>query len=108
VPCEATPENDETEEDRYLIQFSEYATLNLPDLWRKGDRNPVRYSGLEELSIGVSTLHWEPMPEPMPHTEAEDNKKLEAAQPLTIQQAKIGLALTFNVKPEAVEIVIRG
>lgn len=92
---------------RYWIQFSEYARVNVPSIWKKGDRNPVRYTTLEELGIDPSTLKWEPMPmvsEPL-------EPKSQAIQPagaLTMVEAKKGLALTFGVPPEAIEITIRG
>jgi hypothetical protein len=35
-------------------------------------------------------------------------KKASGVEPLTMAEAKKGLALTFNVPPEAVEIAIRG
>jgi len=43
------------------------------------------------------------MPDPTPHT-----KPLARGSPLTMAEAKKGLALTFGVKPEAIEITIRG
>jgi hypothetical protein len=95
-------------EGRYLIQFSEYALVNAPDAW-KGDRNPVKYADLKELGIEPAKLKWKPMPEPsemsdpMPHT-----KPLAGVSPLTMAEAKKGLALTFGVAPEAIEITIRG
>jgi hypothetical protein len=91
---------------RYLIQFSEYAKVNIPDAW-KGDRNPVRYGSLEEVGIDPSSLKWEPMPapvEPPTHRVVTPN----AVAPLTMAEAKKGLALTFGVPPEAIEITIRG
>ena len=62
VPCAATPENDESEKNRYLIQFSEFARLNVAEVW-KGDRNPVRYVPVEEIGIDLLSLKWEAMPE---------------------------------------------
>src|SRR6266576_2182414 len=50
-------------EDRYLIQFSEYAKVNIPDVW-KGDRNPVKYTSLQDLGIDPLKLKWERMPKP--------------------------------------------
>ena len=50
---------------RCLIQFSEYALVNIHETWRKGDRNPVRYGTLEELGIDPSKLEWKPMPAPV-------------------------------------------
>ena len=93
---------------RYLIQFSEYALVTVPDAW-KGDRNPVKYADLKDLGIDPAKLKWRPMPEPSeipdstPHT-----KPLATGSPLTMAEAKKGLALTFGVKPEAIEITIRG
>ena len=97
-------------EGRYLIQFSEYALVNIPDVW-KGDRNPVKYASLEQIGIDPSSLKWEPMP-----AAAEDaataaptvSASITAGAPLTLAEAKKGLALTFGVPPEAIEITIRG
>ncbi len=93
--------------NRYWIQFSEYARVNIPDVWKKGDRNPVRYTTLEELGIDSSTLKWEQMPpanevpEPKPHL-------IQPLGGLTMAEAKNGLAVTFGVPLEAIEITIRG
>jgi hypothetical protein len=93
---------------RYLIQFDEYARVNIPDVWN-GNRNPVRYTTLEELGLDPSTLQWESMPAPTepfaPNPQPTPNA---AGTPLTMAEAKKGLALTFGVSPEAIEITIRG
>jgi hypothetical protein len=108
VPCLPTPENNESEKNRYLIQFSEFARVSIPDVW-KGDRNPVKYSTLEDLGIDPSTLKWETMPAPSDEAERGlAQARLTGAQPLTLAQAKKGLALAFNVSPESIEITIRG
>jgi hypothetical protein len=93
-------------EGRYLVQFGEYARVNIPDVW-KGDRNPVKYSTMEELGIDPSTLKWEPMPDPIKQPSAQINPQ-KTATPLTMTEAKKGLALTFGVAPDAIEITIRG
>jgi hypothetical protein len=116
---------------RYLIQFSEYALVNVPEVW-KGDRNPVRYaSSLQDLGIDSSILKWTKMPELAktnapatdPSCPFEDSTGEKTSQviepntghqlrngiaPLTLTDAKKGLALTFGVAPEAIEITIRG
>jgi hypothetical protein len=68
---------------------------------------------LEELEIDPTKLTWETMPD-VAETSKPDSSK-EAApmngagvKALTMAEAKKGLALTFNVPPEAVEITIRG
>jgi hypothetical protein len=110
VPCAPTPENNEAPDNRYLIQFSEFARINVPNVW-KGDRNPVKYSSLEALGIDVDALKWEAMPElPKPANALPPVKESPKATvgALTMAEAKKGLALTFNVPPEAIEITIRG
>lgn len=91
---------------RFLVQFSEYALVSIPDVW-KGDRNPVKYAAIEDLGIDPSALKWNPMPTPAEMGWVASNKPNGVA-PLTIADAKKGLALTFGVLPEAVEITIRG
>lgn len=108
VPCPPTPENNEGAKNRYLIQFSEFARVNIQDVW-KGDRNPVKYTTLENLGIDPATLQWEVMPEPANVSKGVGQISSPGRpQPLTMAEAKRGLALTFNVAPEAIEITIRG
>ena len=109
VPCEPTPENEEAPDNRYLIKFSEFARVEIPNVWT-GDRNPVKYASSGDLPIDFATLKWEAMPG---RTEAaatfvDTPRPKSSVGPLTMAEAKKGLALTFNVPPEAVEITIRG
>ena len=105
VPCLPTAENKEAPENRYLIQFSKFARVNIPEIW-KGDRNPVKYATLEDLGIDPSTLKWETMPE---QSEKKNTlPKTPSGLGLTLAEAKKGLALTFGVPPDAIEITIRG
>jgi hypothetical protein len=103
------PTRDGRTEGRFLIQFSEYARVNIPDAWH-GGRNPVSYGALQDLGIDPSTLNWEPMPEatePVLATEPATAMNGRTG-PLTLAEAKQGLAQTFGVPPEAIEITIRG
>ena len=104
----ATPEIDPHPKarGRWLIKFSEYAELELPEAW-KGWRNPVRYTTLEELRIYPEGLQFKAMPVSSPPMAPADSADDEPFR-LTIAQAKQGLASTFGVSPEAVEITIRG
>lgn len=105
VPCLPTAENKEAPENRYLIQFSKFARVNIPEIW-KGDRNPVKYETMEDLGIDPSTLKWETMPE---QSEKKNTlPKTPSSLGLTLAEAKKGLALTFGVPPDAIEITIRG
>lgn len=95
---------------RWLIRMSEFARVNLPDVWR-GWRNPVKYIDLTELGIDPAALDFQPMPEPCPEAVAAQVTAKQSANrgsPLTIAEAKRGLSLTFGVPEEAVEITIRG
>jgi len=92
-------------EGRYLIEFSEYAEINIPDVWMKGDRNPVKYNTLEDLGIDQSKLTWKLMPKPSASAAASVPAIPEPA--LTIAEAKKRLAATFGVSTDAVEITIR-
>lgn len=100
--------------ERYLVRFSEYAEINEPGLWA-GQRNPVRYSSLEALGIGSPRdLDWHPMPPAKPRLGAsifdEEGTELgdgDHPTPLTIAQARAGLAVGLGVPESAIEIIIR-
>lgn len=93
------------DETRWKVVFDEYAEVSIPDLW-KGWRNPVKYTTLEELGVDIDILDFKPIPEAQPD-QAEPVPAL-GAQPMTIERAKQELAATFGVKPDAIEITIRG
>jgi hypothetical protein len=82
---------------------------HISNVW-KGYRNPVKYTSLEDSGIDPSSLKWEPMPEPasLPPPAVEAPTPKGAVGMLTMVEAKKGLALTFNVPPEAIEITICG
>jgi len=87
-------------ENRWVLVFSEYAEVDVPDAW-PGNRNPVLYTTLGQFGIDVNQLKFQPMPEQEPHPPAK-------AAPLTIAEAKAGLAQTFGVAPSDIEITVRG
>jgi hypothetical protein len=102
------------EEGRFIIRFSHYAHVNLADFW-KGIRNPILYSEIRDLTIDFDKLKWVPMPEVVPAQNVPTPPKSTSPQTihhelraLTMAEAKQGLALTFGVTPEAIEITVRG
>jgi len=98
-----------TMDGRFMVQFSEFARVDIPDVWRKGVRNPVRYTTFEELGIDPSILKWEPMPVVAVNEPSEPRStKADPSEGLTIADAKKALARTFGVPPEAIEITVRG
>lgn len=88
---------------RWLVVFDRYAEVDVPDAW-KGWRNPVRYE--DSAPFDLQGFDYKPMPEPDSSTAAP--MIAGVTKGLTIEQAKRGLAATFGVKPELVEITIRG
>ena len=85
---------DEKGKDRLIIQISEVAVIDIPDLW-PGNQNPVRYTSLEELGITLSDLKFEKVSATRSHS-------------LTIAQAKAGLAENYGVSQDNIEIIIKG
>ncbi len=79
---------------RYLIQISEYASIDVPDSW-SGQQNPVRYTSLEELGIDLNSLKFEKISNPK-------------STSFTIAQAKAGLAKYYGISEDNVEIMIKG
>jgi hypothetical protein len=91
--------------NRWLIKISHYAKVDIPDVW-KGWRNPVRYTDMESLEIDPEGLEFQPLRDAETGNNNVDNAlRLDR---LTIAAAKCGLAKTFGVKEEAIEITIRG
>jgi hypothetical protein len=69
----------------------------------------VRYTSLEELGISLDGIEFQPAPETGTASSPQPMKLPESSVPmLTIAEAKNALAATFGVKPEVVEITIRG
>jgi hypothetical protein len=87
---------------RWTIMIKEYALIEKPGVWKEW-RNPVRYTTLEELGISLAGLQFVPMPKVETRREAPST----GARPLTLAEAKEGLALALGVSPDAIEIVIR-
>jgi len=100
---------------RWRVTISEYALIDIRDFWGH-ERNPVRYmsrSELEGKGINLSALKFQPMVTREDATNTAATVLASAAQPqrnapLTIAEAREGLAATFGVRPEAIEITIRG
>jgi len=100
---------DDGEGDRWIIAISEFARIAIPNTWDHG-RNPVRYESLAQLGINLDEVTFQSMPQerasPVPAELPALARNPEAV--LSITEAKRQLAQTFGVKPEAVEITIRG
>ena len=93
-------------QSRYLIKWSHYALIDIPDLWKKGDQYPVRYVSMTDIGIDPSELNWRPMPQG-DRSEASEHKELDPPTENAIVRAKEMLANVFGVAPSAIEITIR-
>lgn len=51
------PMNTETGQQRYAIEISAYAEINVPNVWQ-GWQNPVHYTTLEVLGIDLDSLRF--------------------------------------------------
>ena len=97
--------------ERYLVKFAEYARIDYPNAW-PGLRNPIRYATLEEFGISdPDTLNWHRMPEitaggTTAAAPSQDEEK-DGFGPLTIAEAKAGLALGLGIPESSIEISIR-
>ena len=87
---------------RFHIGISEFADIAVDEVWRKELRNPVAYVGLKQLGIQLKRLKFQPLPAARPAG------SVMAGGGLTIAEAKRALAATFGVRPEDVEITIKG
>ena len=96
----------QNDRDRYLIQFSEYALVNVPNFRSGSTRNPVTYSDVlqckDQLGLDIEALDFMPMPQ------AAIGEVGHAKKGLSIAEAKEGLALFFSVPVESVQITISG
>ena len=94
-------------QQRYFIEINEFARISKDAVW-KDWRNPVRYEALKNLGIDARSLKLEPVLGAS--DKAARSKQVPGAAPrrLTIAEAKEALAATFGVRPEDVEINIRG
>lgn len=98
---------EEGDDDRWLIAISSFARIDMADLWDHG-RNPVRYTSLAALGIDPEKLTWEPMPQAAQEAQPATRPTPGPSPALSIAEAKLALAATFGVKPDAIEITIRG
>lgn len=99
---------------RWIINISSYAEIDIPEQW-DGNRNPVSYRNLKDIGIETNKLEFKAVPKFAPTTlnveqagdEYEDEEE-NVVKPLTLKDAKAGLALYFGVNEENIQITIQG
>ena len=115
------------DEARYMIEFQEYAELEIPDFW-EGWRSPVIYKRTEELGIDFDSLEWNQVPardlnfvnDYFSRENAHYDSIVAAAQSsrnrrrsrirngLSIEEAKTELSIYYDIPKNNIEIHIRG
>jgi hypothetical protein len=100
--------SEEGDGDRWQILISEFARIQLPDAWDHG-RNPVRYTSLRKIGVDPDGMMFEHIPPVHAAGKPSNEQSQTQTSPATmLAEAKRTLAAAFGVKPEAVEITIRG
>jgi hypothetical protein len=89
-------------QQRWFFDIGEFALSSHLAQWKS--RNPVRYTSLEELGIELKKLKFKPTP---PATSPPSAESGSMVKPLTIAEAKAGLAAKFGVSPDAIDIHIK-
>lgn len=101
--------------NRWIIDIDAYAEIDIPEQW-DGNRNPVSYRNLEDMGIDPTRLNFKPIPSKGSlHINNEVNDEYDEyeedgvdVKPLTLKQAKEGLAIHFGVSEDDIQITIRG
>lgn len=92
-------------EGRWLISISEYALVEMPDVWQ-GWRNPVKYTTLEDLGFDLAALSFQLMPPPSAKQATLGEYKSNADS--AFARAKQIVAGALGVPANAIEITVRG
>ena len=90
--------------DRYLVEFSDYALVEMPNFRTGASRNPVTYSDVGQCrqnGIDIAELDFKPMPDSVSR-----GSKTPEITGLSIAQAKEGLSLSLGVPVENIQILI--
>ena len=116
------------EHNRWMIEFDEYAEINVPGIWQ-GWRNPVVYMPTNEISINFEELNFKSVPERdfnfiKSHLEYEDKfegrlssvEEVQVAKEdnrvsesgISIQDAKELLSIRYDVAVDNIEIILKG
>ena len=97
---------------RYAVKIDAYAVMDDRDLtFASKSTNPVQFrKAAEVLGFNPRTLELIPTPEQTLRQSYDDpgrTAKRSPVKPLSIAEAKEGLAVSFGVSPDQVEITIR-
>lgn len=110
------PRRNPDQKQRYIVLFEEYTEIDVPDAWRKctgGQHFPVAYRSRDdvEAALGLDfddpSFEWKRLSD-LQASQADHSDDAEdtstSSRPLTVEQAKQGLAAHFGVNPEQIDI----
>ncbi|MEA2999957.1 MAG: hypothetical protein QOK17_1790 [Sphingomonadales bacterium] len=105
----------QNDRDRYLLKFSEFAEVSVPNFRPGTTRNPVAYSDPGDCArrgLDIGKLAFKPMPvASKTYARLSDNDRRIAPNHgpgLSIAEAKAGLSIRFGVPIDAIQITISG
>jgi len=95
--------------DRYLVEFSDYALVEVPSFRHGSSRNPVTYSDVGQCrqnKIDIAALDFTPMPGRNDDSAVSEPVGAAPGKGLSIAEAKNGLSVFFGVPAESIQILI--
>ncbi len=102
------------EPERWRITFTEDASCLVEDVWQ-GWQNPVHYGTFAELRLDARALRFSKPgsigrynAETAGHPATPPLPRQADVVPLSISSAKMSVAAFYGVRPETIEITIRG
>jgi hypothetical protein len=94
--------------NRLVVTFDRFATLNKPNAWPSGLRNPVSYTDLEALGINPEKLKWQEFPGHGSVAESEvrtgDTAGEQRCPADVLDTAKLMIARSLGLDPSVVRI----
>ena len=97
---------DQIKNGRLIIRLSRYADISIPNLWTSSSQNPVAYADMSELKekygFDVNSLDWKEFP-----TKSASEIEKESIRPITIKEAKEGIAKLMDISVDQIEILIK-
>lgn len=91
--------------ERWIVRFSEYAEINIPNMWG-GWRNPVIYQPESEIEIDFENLDWHAMPEPTFNPGRKMSETLNLDPAALKDLLREATAQTMGVDVEKVRVAI--
>ncbi len=90
---------------RWLIEFSEYAEINIPNMWN-GQRFPVRYETDDNIDIDFNALSFKPMPGKGAEVELKPEDNIKSEHHFSLEEAKDALSKVSGFDVSTIKILM--